>query len=95
MLIHSIPIKTLPFPTFHRILQTGVFSGGTERRISPRYHSEEMKIFNITFPRVGIEFTTVALTVTRMCPGATTTSVYFLNNIIIFLLKFRDGMLSL
>ena len=30
-------------------------SGGTQRRDSPRYQCEEMKILNISFPRVEIE----------------------------------------
>ena len=30
-------------------------SGGTQHRTSPHYHSEEMKILNIYYPRVRIK----------------------------------------
>ena len=33
-------------------------SSGTQRRALRRYQTEEMKIFNISIPRVGIELTT-------------------------------------
>ena len=43
-------------------------SGGTQRRSLPRYQSEEIKILNTSFSRVGIEPTTVLLTVARLYP---------------------------
>ena len=53
MLRHSVPIKRLLFPTF-RWLQEAL---SVEWRNStlPPYHSEEMKILNISLSRVGID----------------------------------------
>ena len=32
-----------------------MLSDGTQRRAMPQHHSEEIKLFNVLFPRVGIE----------------------------------------
>ena len=40
----------------------------------PRFQSEEMKIWNISVPRVGIVLTTVVFTIADLCPCATTAS---------------------
>ena len=53
-----------------------MLSGETQRRVLPRYHSEEMKILNILLPLVRIEPTTVASTVTRFCYCAMTASFF-------------------
>ena len=36
-----------------------VFNGGTQRSTLPRYQSEELKILNISFPRMVMQPTTV------------------------------------
>ena len=56
VLRHSDSIKTLPFPTFHRILYC-ILSTKTQRRTLPHYQSEEMKLLNISLPQMGIELT--------------------------------------
>ena len=48
-------IKTLPFPTFRRILRHCVLIGGIQRRPLPRYQSEKITILNILIRLVGIE----------------------------------------
>ena len=49
-------------------------SGGNQRRALVLYHSEEMKILNIKFLRVGLETITVAFTVVKF------THIYILIN---------------
>ena len=49
-----------------------MLSGGSQSRAWPRCQSEEMKMLSISFPQVGIEPTTVAFTIERFCPCATT-----------------------
>ena len=62
-----------------------MLSDGTRRAL--RLHqSEEIKILNISLLQVGIEPTTDAFTVTRLCPcGTTSFNIKFeLINIIIY-----------
>ena len=58
ILRHSVPIKTLLFSIFRRILKYCVLSGGTQWSCRSSafycYRSEEMKTLNILFPQVGI-----------------------------------------
>ena len=58
-LVFSVPLKTLPFSVFRRILGALRVECGTQRRVLHGYQSEEMKIFLfhllfISLPRVGI-----------------------------------------
>ena len=64
ILKHPIPIKTLPVATFRRILETLHIEW--RNSTPPHYQSREMRILNISYPRMGIESTT-------SCPRATTT----------------------
>ena len=60
VLRHSVLIKILPFPTFHRILEVlrCVLCGGTQRRVLPRYFQgnsfpwSSNWILNISYTRV-------------------------------------------
>ena len=56
----ELSVKTLRSPFAAEFLMRYVLIGIyiRQRRALPRYRSEEMKILNITFPRVGIEPTT-------------------------------------
>ena len=69
MLKHFVSVKTLPLTTYRQILEAlHVVSVGTQRRALPRHQSEEMKILNISFPKVVIESTNAArLTVYGKC----------------------------
>ena len=49
-----------------------VLSGGTQRRALPHYQSEEIKILNISFPRIGMEPTACPSTVARVSICVTT-----------------------
>ena len=52
------------YSPLRRVLEAST-SGGTQRRALPRYQSEEIKIYKISFPILDIETTTVAYTVAR------------------------------
>ena len=51
-------VKTFRTPLSAEFRKHCVLSGGTQRRVLPRYQCKKMKILNITFQRVGIEATT-------------------------------------
>ena len=53
----SVPIKTLLFSIFRRISMHCVLSSGTQRCAALHWQSDEIKILNITFSRVGIKAT--------------------------------------
>ena len=63
MLRHSVAIKTLPLPTFHRIPEALRENAKWQNLMSlvvvgARYQIEEMKMLNIYFLPVEIELTT-------------------------------------
>ena len=79
MLVKIQVLRHFRFSLSTKFLKYCVPSGGTRRCVLSRYYSEEMKIQNISFPRVGIEPTTLAFIgeacdykLTRLCLSATT-----------------------
>ena len=68
VLRHSVPYSA-------KFWKHYVLSGGSQRRVLLQHQSEEMKILNISFPRVGIEPTTSQ---PPMCPCATSGLKYTL-----------------
>ena len=69
------------FPMSTELWRHCVLSGGTQRRALPRYQSEEMKIWNISFLRVRIESTIVAFSTRTLGPCATTEVFWVLPHI--------------
>ena len=67
-----------------------MLSGGTQRRILLYYHSELMKILNITFPRVGIEPTTCHVYNRTLCPTPRLASSIYANILFIITIKVQE-----
>ena len=68
-----------------------LLSGGTQRRALPRPQSEELKILNISFPRVGIEPTkcrVVAVTLVHPAPRLSSDTDYYYYKSILFKKKY-------
>ena len=70
VLRYYVPIKPLPFLTFHWVSKALSIEVGIPHRALPRYQSEKIKILNTLFPLWKSKPQPIVLTATHLCPCA-------------------------